>query len=113
MRNGRDRCCSWITLDLYIFLVPSLGPLQSGNAWLDIVTRELAGETVKLPRYKKPARFRPLSSSHATTRSPRDSASVSLVLPGELAKHAVYEGTKAVTKFMLGCLVRYNDGALL
>ena len=43
-------------------------------------------------------------SSPATTRRPTLSSreiqtAVRLILPGELAKHAVSEGTKAVTKF--------------
>uniref|UniRef100_A0A0E0BXA2 Histone H2B n=1 Tax=Oryza meridionalis TaxID=40149 RepID=A0A0E0BXA2_9ORYZ len=49
----------------------------------------LAAEAAKLARYnKKP-----------TITSREIQTSVRLVLPGELAKHAVSEGTKAVTKF--------------
>ncbi|KAH0896300.1 hypothetical protein HID58_045868 [Brassica napus] len=49
----------------------------------------LAGEASKLARYnKKP-----------TITSREIQTAVRLVLPGELAKHAVSEGTKAVTKF--------------
>ena len=82
--NSQDRCYSWITLDLDICLVPSVGPLQSGHAWVDIVTRELVGEPVKLPCYnKKPARFR--------TLSPWSSPSS--------CKRAVSNGINAVTKF--------------
>ncbi len=46
-------------------------------------------EAGKLSRYNKKAT---LSSREIQT-------AVRLVLPGELAKHAVSEGTKAVTKF--------------
>ena len=49
----------------------------------------VAGEAGKLARYNKKAT---LSSREVQT-------AVRLVLPGELAKHAVSEGTKAVTKF--------------
>ena len=35
------------------------------------------------------------TSTHGTS----DAMQVRLILPGELAKHAVSEGTKAVTKF--------------
>uniref|UniRef100_A0A0D3EJL3 Histone H2B n=1 Tax=Oryza barthii TaxID=65489 RepID=A0A0D3EJL3_9ORYZ len=47
---------------------------------------KLAGESAKLARYnKKP-----------TITSREIQTSVRLVLPGELAKHAVSEGTKAI-----------------
>ncbi|KAK7849824.1 putative histone h2b.3 [Quercus suber] len=44
------------------------------------------------PPEKKPAEKKPAEEKKSTT-------AVRLVLPGELAKHAVSEGTKAVTKF--------------
>ena len=49
----------------------------------------LAGEAATVCRYSKKAT---LSSREIQT-------AVRLVLPGELSKHAVSEGTKAVTKF--------------
>ena len=50
---------------------------------------KIATEAAKLARYgKKP-----------TMTSREIQTAVRLVLPGELAKHAVSEGTKAVTKF--------------
>ena len=49
----------------------------------------VAGEAGRLCRYSKKGT---LSSREVQT-------AVRLVLPGELAKHAVSEGTKAVTKF--------------
>ena len=49
----------------------------------------LAGEAATICRYSKKAT---LSSREVQT-------AVRLVLPGELSKHAVSEGTKAVTKF--------------
>uniref|UniRef100_A0A0E0EMM1 Histone H2B n=1 Tax=Oryza meridionalis TaxID=40149 RepID=A0A0E0EMM1_9ORYZ len=56
---------------------------------IDNIFEKLAGEAAKLVRYnKKPT---------ITLREIQ--TSVRLVLPGELAKHAVSEGTKAVTKF--------------
>mmetsp|Transcript_28956 Transcript_28956/g.86440 ORF Transcript_28956/g.86440 Transcript_28956/m.86440 type:complete len:110 (-) Transcript_28956:95-424(-) len=54
----------------------------------DIFER-LAGEAATVCRYSKKAT---LSSREIQT-------AVRLVLPGELSKHAVSEGTKAVTKF--------------
>ena len=50
---------------------------------------QIATETAQLARYnKKP-----------TVTSREIQTAVRLILPGELAKHAVSEGTKAVTKF--------------
>jgi histone H2B len=54
----------------------------------DIFER-LASEAGRLARYNK---------KH-TISSREIQTAVRLVLPGELAKHAVSEGTKAVTKF--------------
>ena len=59
-----------------------------GSFISDIFDR-VAAEAGKLSRYNKKAT---LSSREIQT-------AVRLVLPGELAKHAVSEGTKAVTKF--------------
>ncbi|VAH89437.1 unnamed protein product [Triticum turgidum subsp. durum] len=59
------------------------------NSFINDIFEKLAGEAAKLARYnKKP-----------TITSREIQTSVRLVLPGELAKHAVSEGTKAVTKF--------------
>ncbi|KAK9838086.1 hypothetical protein WJX81_000120 [Elliptochloris bilobata] len=50
---------------------------------------KLANEAAQLSRYHK----------NATMTSREIQTAVRFVLPGELAKHAVSEGTKAVTKF--------------
>lgn len=56
---------------------------------IDGMFEKLVGEAAKLARYnKKP-----------TITSREIQTSVRLVLLGELAKHAVSEGAKAVTKF--------------
>jgi len=53
---------------------------------------KIASETQSLARYnKKP-----------TVTSREIQTAVRLILPGELSKHAVSEGTKAVTKFTSG-----------
>ena len=59
------------------------------NSFIADVFERIASEAAKLAKYTKKAT---LSSREIQT-------SVRLVLPGELAKHAVSEGTKAVTKF--------------
>lgn len=59
------------------------------NSFINDVFERLCVEAGRLARYNKKAT---LSSREVQT-------SIRLVLPGELAKHAVSEGTKAVTKF--------------
>jgi histone H2B len=59
------------------------------NSFVSDVFDRVVTEAGKLVRYNKKAT---LSSREVQT-------AVRLVLPGELAKHAVSEGTKAVTKF--------------
>ena len=59
------------------------------NSFINDVFDRIASEASRLARYnKKP-----------TITSREIQTAVRLILPGELAKHAVSEGTKAVTKF--------------
>ncbi|KAG2584641.1 histone H2B.1-like [Panicum virgatum] len=83
---------------LYIFKVlkqvhPDIGisskAMSIMNSFINDCFEKLAGEAAKLARYNK--------KSTITSRDIQ--TSVCLILPGELAKHAVSEGTKAVTKF--------------
>ncbi|KAI3961619.1 hypothetical protein MKW92_050212 [Papaver armeniacum] len=86
------------TYKIYIFKVlkqvhPDIGISSKAmgimNSFINDIFEKLANESSKLARYnKKP-----------TVTSREIQTSVRLVLPGELAKHAVSEGTKAVTKF--------------
>ncbi|GER40069.1 histone H2B [Striga asiatica] len=76
------------TYKIYIFKVlkQAMGIM---NSFINDIFEKLAQEASKLARYnKKP-----------TITSREIQTAVRLVLPGELAKHAVSEGTKAVTKF--------------
>ena len=59
------------------------------NSFINDIFERIATEAGKLATYNKKAT---LSSREIQT-------AVRLMLPGELAKHAVSEGTKAVTKF--------------
>ena len=59
------------------------------NSFINDIFERIALEASKLCRYSKK---KTLSSREIQT-------SVRLMLPGELSKHAVSEGTKAVTKF--------------
>ncbi|XP_074304017.1 histone H2B.3-like [Silene latifolia] len=86
------------TYKIYIFKVlkqvhPDIGisskAMSIMNSFINDIFEKLAQESSKLARYnKKP-----------TITSREIQTAVRLVLPGELAKHAVSEGTKAVTKF--------------
>ena len=59
------------------------------NSFINDIFEKIATEASKLARYnKKP-----------TITSREIQTAVRLILPGELDKHAVSEGTKAVTKF--------------
>merc|ERR1711915_215284 len=59
------------------------------NSFTDDIFEKLAGEASRLVSYSKRKSFTSRDVQTATR----------LLLPGELAKHAVSEGTKAVTKF--------------
>ena len=72
---------------------PNTGVSKRGisilNSFVNDIFERLALEASRLSRYNKK---QTLSSREIQT-------AVRLLLPGELAKHAVSEGTKAVTKF--------------
>ncbi|KAJ0715471.1 putative transcription factor Hap3/NF-YB family [Helianthus annuus] len=86
------------TYKIYIFKVlkqvhPDIGISSKAmgimNSFINDIFEKLAQESSRLARYnKKP-----------TITSREIQTAVRLVLPGELSKHAVSEGTKAVTKF--------------
>jgi histone H3/H4 len=59
------------------------------NSFVNDIFERIAGEASKLANYNK----------KATITSREVQTAVRLLLPGELAKHAVSEGTKAVTKY--------------
>ncbi|KAK0403930.1 hypothetical protein QR680_017201 [Steinernema hermaphroditum] len=59
------------------------------NSFVNDVFERIAGEASKLAHYNK----------RSTISSREIQTAVRLILPGELAKHAVSEGTKAVTKY--------------
>merc|ERR1711964_844124 len=59
------------------------------NSFVNYIFERVATEASKLAAYNK----------KSTISSREIQTSVRLILPGELAKHAVSEGTKAVTKY--------------
>merc|ERR1711957_185755 len=86
------------TFSIYIYRVlkqvhPDTGiskrSMSIMNSFIHDIYEKVAHEASKLVRYNKK---HTLSSREVQT-------AVRLLLPGELAKHAVSEGTKAVTKF--------------
>ncbi|KAG8976954.1 histone H2B, partial [Tulasnella sp. 427] len=62
------------------------------NSFVNDIFERIAEEASRLAQYSK-----------KTTISSREiQTSVRLILPGELSKHAISEGTKSVTKFSAG-----------
>ena len=59
------------------------------NSFVNDIFERIAAEAAKLAHYNK----------RTTITSREIQTAVRLLLPGELAKHAVSEGTKAVTKY--------------
>ena len=59
------------------------------NSFVNDIFQRIAAEASRLAHYNK----------RSTITSREIQTSVRLLLPGELAKHAVSEGTKAVTKY--------------
>ncbi len=59
------------------------------NSFINDIFERIAGEASRLAHYNK----------RSTISSREIQTAVRLLLPGELAKHAVSEGTKAVTKY--------------
>ncbi|KAF8509267.1 histone-fold-containing protein [Gautieria morchelliformis] len=62
------------------------------NSFVNDIFERIASEASKLASYSK----------KSTISSREIQTSVRLILPGELSKHAISEGTKSVTKFSAG-----------
>jgi len=86
------------TFSLYIYKVlkqvhPEIGISKKAmnimNSFINDTFDRIAGESSKLVRY----------NSRRTLSSREIQSAVKLLLPGELSKHAISEGTKAVQKF--------------
>ncbi|KAH7294927.1 hypothetical protein KP509_27G025000 [Ceratopteris richardii] len=97
-KKKKKKAKSSETYKIYIFKVlkqvhPDTGISSKAmgimNSFINDIFEKLAQEAARLARYnKKP-----------TITSREIQTAVRLILPGELAKHAVSEGTKAVTKY--------------
>ncbi|XP_053464725.1 histone H2B type 2-K1 [Nycticebus coucang] len=97
-KKSKKRCRRKETYSMYIYKVlkqvhPDIGisakAMSIMNSFVNDVFERLAGEAARLAQY----------SSRTTLTSREVQTAVRLLLPGELAKHAVSEGTKAVTKY--------------
>ena len=94
-RRSKKRVESYAS---YIYKVlkqvhPETGISKKGmsvmNSFINDIFERIAAEAGKLARY----------NGRSTLTSREIQTAVRLTLPGELAKHAVSEGTKAVTKY--------------
>jgi histone H2B len=74
-----DASCSWALTSL----------LSVCSSFVNDIFERIATEASKLASYNK----------KSTISSREIQTSVRLILPGELAKHAISEGTKGVTKY--------------
>ena len=97
-KSKRKRRKNFDSYDRFIYKVlkqvhPDVGISQRGMDVMDSFIKDIfvriATEAQRLLQYKK--------GNILTSKDIQ--AAVRLILPGELAKHAVSEGTKAVTKF--------------
>ena len=96
--SGKRRKKRVETYSTYIYKVlkqvhPDTGISKRGmgimNSFINDLFDKISSEAGRLCRY----------NNKATLSSREVQTAVRLILPGELAKHAVSEGTKAVTKF--------------
>ncbi|KAK3506232.1 hypothetical protein QTP70_002512 [Hemibagrus guttatus] len=71
------------------------------NSFVNDIFERIAGESSRLAHYNK----------RSTITSREIQTAVRLLLPGELAKHAVSEGTKAVTKYTSSKVTLDGKGA--
>jgi len=96
--KGKRRSARVETYSTYIYKVlkqvhPETGiskrAMSIMNSFINDIFERISGEAGKLVRYNK----------RSTLSSREIQTAIRLLLPGELAKHAVSEGTKAVTKY--------------
>ncbi|XP_043941148.1 histone H2B type 1-J-like [Protopterus annectens] len=97
-KDGKKRRRSRESYSIYVYKVlkqvhPDTGisskAMNIMNSFVNDIFERIAGEASRLAHYNK----------RSTISSREIQTAVRLLLPGELAKHAVSEGTKAVTKY--------------
>ncbi|KAG8449921.1 hypothetical protein GDO86_016555 [Hymenochirus boettgeri] len=98
MKDGKKRKKSRKESAIYVYMVlkqvhPDTGISSKAmgimNSFVNDIFECIAGEASCLAHYNK----------RSTITSREIQTAVRLLLPGELAKHAVSEGTKAMTKY--------------
>ncbi|XP_045145798.1 histone H2B type 2-E1 [Echinops telfairi] len=98
-KKSKKRSCRKDNYSIYIYKVlkqvhPDISisskAMSIMNSFVNDVFERLAAEATQLAQY----------SGRTTLTSREVQTAVRLLLPGELAKHAVSEGTKAVTKYI-------------
>ncbi|XP_005403481.1 PREDICTED: histone H2B.v1-like [Chinchilla lanigera] len=85
----RDRHLAQQLVELLVVADGQLQAMGIMNSFVNDIFERIAGEASRLAHYNK----------RSTITSREIQTAVRLLLPGELAKHAVSEGTKAVTKY--------------
>ena len=92
-KNIRKETCSTCIYRVLKQVHPDTGISNKAmsilNSFVNDIFERIAAEASKLAAYNK----------RSTISSREIHTAVRLVLPGELSKHAVSEGTKAVTKY--------------
>eukprot|EP00877_Chromochloris_zofingiensis_P009787 jgi/Chrzof1/5061/Cz15g10110.t1 len=97
-KKRRGRHAKSETWKIYLYKVlkqvhPDMGISSKAmtvlNSFVNDIFERIASEAARLVRYNK----------RRTMTSREIQTAVRLILPGELAKHAISEGTKAVTKY--------------
>lgn len=93
MKVSFDKCSidflSHDSLEPIVLIGISSKAMSIMNSFVNDVFERIAAEASRLAQYNK----------RSTISSREIQTAVRLILPGELAKHAVSEGTKAVTKY--------------
>ena len=87
--NLSDLICDSISVQVHPDTGVSSKAMSIMNSFVNDVFERIASEASRLAHYNK----------RSTISSREIQTAVRLILPGELAKHAVSEGTKAVTKY--------------
>ncbi|ELR55067.1 hypothetical protein M91_18366, partial [Bos mutus] len=98
-KDGKKcKCSCKESYSVYVYKVLKQVHLDTGisskamgimNSFLNDTFERIAGEALRLAHYNK----------HSTITPREIQTAVRLLLPGELAKHSVSEGTKTVTKY--------------
>ena len=101
---GSCHCCIQVLKQVHPDTGVSSKAMSIMNSFVNDLFERIAAEASKLAHYNKRLLLFPYANAdivnfRSTITSREIQTAVRLLLPGELAKHAVSEGTKAVTKY--------------